>query len=89
MPGLDRDVSVEPSTDLVDGQSVTVTWSGFLARRQHQRVQCSDADEGAGFCDLTNGQILVPNPTGAGMIDLEIVVGPVGEGTCGPVRPSA
>ncbi len=47
-------------------------------------LQCSDADEGAGFCDLTNGQVLVPNPTGDGTIDLEIVVGPVGEGSCGP-----
>ena len=82
--GLDRDVSVEPSTGLVDGQSVTVSWSGFLPDGSINVLQCSDADEGAGFCDLTNGQILVPNPTGAGMIDLEIVVGPVGEGTCGP-----
>ena len=84
VPGLDREVSVEPSTGLVDGQSVTVAWSGFLPDGSINVLQCSDADEGAGFCDLTNGQILVPNPTGAGMIDLEIVVGPVGEGTCGP-----
>ncbi len=83
-PGLDRDVRVEPSTDLVDGQTVTVTWSGFLPDGSANVLQCSAADEGAGFCALTTGEILVPSPTGAGMVDLEIVVGPVGEGTCGP-----
>ncbi len=84
VPGLDRDVSVEPSTDLVDGQSVTVTWSGFLPDGSVNVLQCSAADEGAGFCELTTGEVLVPSPTGAGMVDLEIVVGAVGEGTCGP-----
>jgi hypothetical protein len=84
VPGLDREVSVEPATGLVDGQSITVTWSGFSSDGTINVVQCSDADEGAGFCELTTGKILVPNPTGAGTLDLEIVVGPVGEGTCGP-----
>ena len=84
VPGLDRAVGVEPSTGLVDGQRVTVTWSGFSPDGSINVVQCSDADEGAGFCELTTGRILVPNPTGAGSLELEVVVGPVGEGTCGP-----
>ena len=84
VPGLDREVSVEPATGLVDGQSITVTWSGFSSDGSINVLQCSVADEGAGFCDLTTGRVLVPNPTGEGTLDLEIVVGPVGEGTCGP-----
>ena len=84
MPGLDREVSVEPATGLVDGQSITVAWSGFSSDGSINILQCSAANEGAGFCDLTTGRVLVPNPTGEGTLDLEIVVGPVGEGSCGP-----
>ena len=82
---VDRQVSADTTTGLTGGQVVTVTWSGFIPGGTINVVQCSAGGTGGGgFCDLTIGHILQPNPTGAGSIGLEIVVGPVGEGTCGP-----
>jgi dienelactone hydrolase len=82
---VDRQVNADTTSGLTDGQVVTVTWSGFLPGGTINVVQCSAGGTGgAGFCDLTIGRILQPNPTGAGSIELEIIVGPVGEGSCGP-----
>jgi dienelactone hydrolase len=82
--GVDREATVEPTSGLTDGQLVTVTWRGFTPGGSVNVVQCSALNQGAGYCDLTTGKILVANPTGAGSLELEIVVGPVGEATCGP-----
>ncbi len=82
---VDRQVEADTTSGLTDGQVVTVTWSGFIPGGTINVVQCSGGGTGgAGFCDLTVGHILQANPTGAGSIGLEIIVGPVGEGTCGP-----
>jgi dienelactone hydrolase len=82
---VDRQVSADTTSGLTDGQVVTVTWSGFIPGGTINVVQCSAGGTGgAGFCDLTIGHILQANPTGAGSIGLEIIVGAVGEGTCGP-----
>ena len=79
----DRTATVDPSTGLTDGQVVTVTWDGYLPGGTVNVIQCAaGGTEGASLCDLTQGRILQPNPTGAGSIELEIIVGPVGEGTC-------
>ncbi len=83
--GIDRQVSADPTAGLADGQAVTVTWSGFTPDGVINVVQCSRPGEGANWCDLSAAQILVPNPTGSGSLELQIVVGDVGEGTCGPV----
>ncbi len=80
--GIDRQASVDATTDLADGQVVTVTWSGFTPDGVVNVVQCSAEGEGANFCDLSAARILIPNPTGSGSVDLEILVGAVGEGTC-------
>ncbi len=80
---LDRQVSVQPAMDLVDGQTVTVTWEGFLPGQVVNVVQCSEGGTGGNeVCEIAGGKILQPNPTGDGSLELEIIVGPVGTGTC-------
>lgn len=80
---LSRSASVQPSTNLRDGQQVRVSWSGFIPGRVVSVVQCSDGGQGSSAsCSLVTGKILQPNPTGSGSLDLEIVVGQVGDGRC-------
>ena len=82
-PETDRQVSAEPSDDLVDGQPVTVTWSGFLPDGTINIVQCAgDGTGGTAACKLDDAFILQPNPTGAGTTTIEVVTGPVGTGVC-------
>ncbi len=77
-----RSASVEPSTGLVNGQTVTVSWSGFTDGTVNI-VQCSKGGlTGSAACDLVTGHILQANPTGEGSMELTIVVGTVGNGTC-------
>jgi alpha-beta hydrolase superfamily lysophospholipase len=84
----DRQASVSDDTDLVDGQVVTVSWSGYTPGQVVNIVQCAHGGEGsADACELTTGRILEPNPTGSGSVELEIVVGPVGDGACGVGEP--
>jgi predicted esterase len=83
IPGIDRAVTAEPTVTLSGGDVVTVTWAGFTPGGTINVVQCAgEGTSGAGFCDLVTGHILVANPTGAGALQLEIVVGPVGQGEC-------
>ncbi|MYH96334.1 MAG: hypothetical protein F4129_07480, partial [Acidimicrobiia bacterium] len=68
---------------LVDGQTVVVTWSGFLPEQTVNILQCSQGGiEGSGVCDFSNAKILHPNPTGEGSVELTIIVGAVGSGIC-------
>jgi predicted esterase len=84
----DRQASVSDDSDLVDGQVVTVSWSGYTPGQVVNIVQCAHGGDGsAGACELTTGRILEPNPTGSGSVELEIVVGPVGDGACGAGEP--
>lgn len=83
VPELSRLASAEPTTGLVDGQTVVVTWSGFLPEQTVNILQCSQgANEGSAACDFTNARILHPNPTGEGSVELAIIVGAVGSGIC-------
>ena len=78
-----RQASADPPTDLVDGQTVVVTWSGFLPEQSVNILQCSQGGtEGSGVCDFTNARILHPNPTGEGSVELAIIAGAVGTGIC-------
>ena len=78
-----RSATVEPSTGLRDRQKVRVEWSGFLPDRVVTVVQCSGgASDGPASCDLVTGKILQHDPTGSGSLELEIVVGKVGNGVC-------
>jgi dienelactone hydrolase len=84
----ERRASVTPDTGLRNGQTVTVTWSGFTPGKVVNVVQCAGGgDSGSGMCDLTKGKILQPDPTGSGSLQLEIIVGPVGSGACGANEP--
>ena len=83
VPELIRQASAEPTTGLVDGQTVVVTWSGFLPEQTVNILQCSGGGtEGSGACDFTNARILHPNPTGEGSVEFAIIAGPVGSGIC-------
>ena len=76
VPELSRQASAEPTTGLVDGQTVVVTWSGFLPEQTVNILQCSQGGtEGSGVCDFTNARILHPNPTGEGSVELMVIVG--------------
>jgi len=82
-PVANRQATANPTADITPGQPVTVTWSGFLPDGTINIVQCSQGGTtGAGTCDLTSGYLLRRDPTGAGTIDLPIVVGAVGDGRC-------
>jgi dienelactone hydrolase len=85
-PPTDRQASVSADTALVNGQRVTVRWSGFLGDVVNI-VQCSSAEGGSAACDLVRGRILQPNPDGEGSLELEIVVGAVGNGVCDATHP--
>jgi hypothetical protein len=79
----DLKATVTPRRDLVNGQHVTVEWSGFTPGKTINIVQCSSKVNGdAAACDLQTGYILQPNPTGEGSIELPIVTGTVGTGVC-------
>ena len=78
-----RAASATPSTLLRDGQTVRVSWSGFLPGRVVTVVQCSGWGlSGVSACDLVTGQVLHDDPTGSGSLELEIVAGRVGNGFC-------
>lgn len=82
-PITNRVASVEPSTDLVDGQIVTVAWLNFTPENVVNIVQCSEGGTGGNeVCSFDNALILQPNPTGDGSLQMEIIVGDVGSGRC-------
>ena len=81
----DRVVGATPLTGLVDGTSVTVTWSGFIEDGTINIVQCSGGiDPGSDACDLARAILLRPNPGGDGTSVIEVHTGPIGSGMCGP-----
>ena len=78
-----RAATAIPSTSLRDGQTVRVSWSGFLPGRVVTVAQCSGGGlGGVSSCDLVTGQVLHDDPTGSGSLELEIVTGRVGNGYC-------
>lgn len=82
LPAADRRVTVEPIEGLLDGSVVTVSWTGFIPGGTVNVVQCSGS--GAQFCSIDTGEILLDNPSGSGSVELTIVAGAVGDGSCGP-----
>jgi fermentation-respiration switch protein FrsA (DUF1100 family) len=84
----DRSITVTPRTGLVDGQIVTVHWSGFSPGGVVNILQCGpDRSSGAAGCDLTKGAILHPDPTGEGEVQITIIEGPVGNTICDAKHP--
>jgi hypothetical protein len=76
---------VTPSKNLHGGQMVTVAWSGYTPGKVVNILECNGSDRdlsNSGGCDYSKAAILHPDPNGAGSLQLEIVEGTVGDGTC-------
>ena len=86
-PVVHLKASVSPSSNLVNGQAVTVRWSGYTAGKVVNVLECYKVDIAgaeASHCDFANADILHPDPAGSGSLVFHVVTGAVGEGTCGP-----
>jgi hypothetical protein len=79
-PKTDLHATVTPSTNLSNGQTITIHWSGYLPGKTVNIVECSSAS--AASCDISGGRILTSDPTGTGTTTLSIVEGRVGTGNC-------
>tara|TARA_R110002072_G_scaffold130059_1_gene268859 strand:+ start:28925 stop:30346 length:1422 start_codon:yes stop_codon:yes gene_type:complete len=87
-PETNRMASISADTNLMDGQAITVTWSGFLPGKVVNIMQCAgDGLGGAAACNISGGRILVPNPDGMGSLELVIRIGPIGNGVCDSANP--
>lgn len=87
-PETNRQAFVSADTGLADGQVITVSWSGFLPGQVVNIMQCAgDGRNGAASCNIAGGKILVPDPTGAGSLELTIRHGPIGNGVCDSANP--
>jgi predicted dienelactone hydrolase len=88
-PETNRKATVSAQDQLRDGQSVTVTWSGFLPGKTINIVQCvGDGRGGTATCDVSgNGKVLQPDPTGEGSLELVVRAGPVANGVCDSTNP--
>jgi fermentation-respiration switch protein FrsA (DUF1100 family) len=91
-PKVKRDLqaTVTPRKNLTGGQIVTVEWSGYTPGKAISVLECNpsnrDLTNSVG-CDYTKAALLHPNPTGEGSLQLEIVEGVVGDGTCDAKHP--
>jgi hypothetical protein len=77
--------SVTPHSKLVDGQTVTVKWSGYTTGKVVNILQCSGDDaelDNSAACDYSHAKILQPDPTGEGSLPLQIIASAVGTGAC-------
>lgn len=82
-PITNRVASVDPDSNLVDGQVVTVSWRNYTPGNVVNIVQCSQGGTDAEVCELIkNALILQPNPTGDGSLQMKIIAGDVGSGHC-------
>jgi dienelactone hydrolase len=87
---LDLKASVKPRRGLVGGQTVTVTWSGYSKGKVVNILQCNGANRrltNPAACDYSKAKLLQANPTGEGQVELEIIEGTVGDGTCDAEHP--
>ncbi len=80
--------TVVPSRGLADGQTVTVSWHGYVAGQTVNVLECSTSPPTqAGDCDLHTGDLLHPDPTGTGTVSFTVTTGAVGSGTCDATHP--
>lgn len=82
-PVTNREATVEPNSNLVDDQMVTVRWSNFTQDVLYI-VQCSQGGTGGNdICELVDNALLFqPNPNGDGFVSMRIITGDVGSGRC-------
>jgi dienelactone hydrolase len=84
-PKLDLKASVSPRKNLRGGQMVTVAWSGYTPGKVVNILQCNGSNRDlskSNECDYSKAQLLHPDPTGEGSVQLEIIEGPIGTGAC-------
>ena len=89
-PRLHLRASVTPATNLTNGETVTVKWNGYTAGKVVNILECNASDlhlNSSAACSFAHADILTADPTGQGMVRLEIVEGPVGNGTCDASHP--
>jgi fermentation-respiration switch protein FrsA (DUF1100 family) len=79
-PKTNRRASISPNKNLRGGQTITVSWSGYLPTKVVNIVECSSTTQTG--CDVAAGRVLIPDTPGKGSITLTIVEGKVGDGTC-------
>jgi hypothetical protein len=74
-------ISVTPSTNLVNGQTVTVSSTGWPAGAQVYVLQCADTS-GAGTCDTANLVPVTVGSTGAFSSSITVHTGAIGSKSC-------
>lgn len=87
-PETNRQASISADNSLVDGQVITVSWSGFLREKVVNIMQCTDDPAGAAAaCNISGGILFYPSPEGMGSVDFVIRTGPIGNGVCDSAHP--
>jgi dienelactone hydrolase len=87
---LNLKASVTPRKSLVGGQVVTVEWSGYSEGKVVNILQCNGNNRrlsNPAACDYSKAKLLQADPTGEGEVQLEIIEGKVGDGTCDAEHP--
>lgn len=89
-PKLQLHATATPEAGLTNGETVTVTWSGYTPGKNISILECgpenSQLDDSAA-CDFLHADLLKPNPTGAGSLPLVITEGKVGNAICDTTHP--
>jgi predicted esterase len=85
-PETNRQASISADSNLMDGQAITVTWSGFLGKVVNI-LQCAGDGTDQASCNIAGGNILIPDPEGMGSLELVIRTGPIGAGVCDSANP--
>ncbi len=82
--------TVTPETGLLDGQAVTVRWSGYTPGKVVNILECSHVDiasASSAGCSFDHAAILHPDPTGSGSAIIRVGTGAIGDGTCDATHP--
>jgi len=90
MPKLHLHASATPTHNLVDEQNVTVRWSGYTPGAVVNILECGPTvlqSNSSSACDFSAAKILTPDPTGRGSVQLQMLTGTVGTGTCDATHP--
>jgi hypothetical protein len=76
-------VTASPSTGLVNGQTVTLTGSGYEANHAIFVLECSSS-AGASACDVSHLKPVTTSATGTFSTTFTVATGAIGDGTCNP-----
>jgi predicted esterase len=87
-PETNRQAFLSADSDLIDGQVITVSWSGFLPGKIVNVMQCTgEVNGGSAACNISGGRLFYPDPEGEGSLELVVHTGPIGNGVCDSVNP--